>query len=186
MLTNIKEDIRIKCEMYWPEVISSSLTYNNLKITLQDEIVLLDNCIIERTFAIFDGEENLLCSISQLQVISWHDHSIPDNAKGFDTIEIILNFIDDYKSKFPRSPVVVHCSAGIGRTGTLIAIYNIYRTISLIDKFNKENKNKIVPFFSVFNVVRKLREQRYGMVTDSSQYKYIYNFLCEWISRNLE
>lgn len=66
----------------------------------------------------------------------------------------------------------------------------------MLDKYNKEIvlngsqsdiDNQIVsPFFCVFNVVRKLREQRWGMVTDTVQYKYIYEFITEWVRRNFE
>ena len=77
-------------------------------------------------------------------------------------------------------------SAGLGRTGTFIAIYNLIRCLSEINKFNsnRENGSKINGFFSVFNEVRKLREQRMGMVSTISQYKYIYEFCLEFLKRN--
>lgn len=58
--------------------------------------------------------------------------------------------------------------------------------MNILRNYNKTKTNKITPFFSVFNVVRKLREQRFGMVTDSSQYKFIYTFVYEWLVRNFE
>jgi protein tyrosine phosphatase len=51
---------------------------------------------------------------------------------------------------------------------------------------NVEEDKKISPFFSVFNTVRKLREQRNGMLTSHVQYKFIYDFTIEWIRKNWE
>lgn len=81
-------------------------------------------------------------------------------------------------------------SAGIGRTGTFIAIYNIIKSLNMIKEINKElgisQFSGINGFYSVFNTVRKLREQRYMMVNDKEQYKYIYEYIWDWINRNLE
>jgi protein tyrosine phosphatase len=70
---------------------------------------------------------------------------------------------------------LLYFSAGIGRSGTFIAIYII---ISYLEKINDG-----ILFFNVFNVVRKLREQRYKMVTTVEQYKYIYEIIFIWIER---
>ena len=61
---------------------------------------------------------------------------------------------------------VIHCSAGVGRTGTLIAMSEIKM---LIDKANTEK-------ISIFEIVRKLREQRWAMIYSSAQYEYLYDF----------
>lgn len=80
-------------------------------------------------------------------------------------------------------------SAGIGRTGTLIAIYN---TISLIEEIlkrqkSKEQQNPPIPLsVSIFAIVRKLKEQRYMMVQTDSQYSYIYTFVSKWIENRIK
>lgn len=83
---------------------------------------------------------------------------------------------DDQKlynlGKFPHK-IVFHCSAGIGRTGTIIAIYNIIQSLkSLIENERDQEPSaeisSMTPRISIFGVVRRLREQRYCMVQSVS------------------
>jgi len=101
---------------------------------------------------------------------------------------MFIDLIAKEKATNPSSPVVIHCrynssiflwvtyfSAGIGRSGTLIAIYNL--DIVLREHVNNLDSGKLEPFMmkvlnilvrlSVFGVVRRLREQRWGMVNTS-------------------
>jgi protein tyrosine phosphatase len=153
---------------------------------LEKEDYLVKNSIVKREFLLrYLNEEK---RVTSLQVLNWPDHDAPDSFTGYQTIEYLFGYINEYKLAFPQSPVLVHCSAGLGRTGTLIAIYNIFRsfwTLQCLNTFLVEEE-KIKPFLSVFNVVRKLREQRLGMVTDEKQYMYIYKFAFDWLERNFE
>jgi protein tyrosine phosphatase len=126
--------------------------------------------------------------MSSLQVLNWPDHDAPDSFTGYQTIESLLGFINELQVCFPQSPVLVHCSAGLGRTGTLIAVYNIFRSFQTLQCLNTYlvEEQKIKPFISVFNIVRKLREQRLGMVTDEKQYEYIYKFAFDWLEKNFD
>lgn len=66
----------------------------------------------------------------------------------------------------------------------MIAIYNIIKSFSIVKIWNNLTQFTLNPFMSVFNTVRKLREQRYGMVSSVEQYEYIYKFCIEWYKRN--
>jgi protein tyrosine phosphatase len=132
---------------------------------------------------------NIEKRVTQLHMLNWPDHSQPeDDASGFSSIEHLLSCVSETKANFAQSPVLIHCSAGTGRTGTFIAVHNIIRSLQIIKYLNQgvEHQSRVKAFFSVFNTVRKLREQRLHMVTSQAQYRFIYDFALEWIKRNFE
>jgi len=79
---------------------------------------------------------------------------------------------------------VFHCSAGIGRTGTIIAIFNIIESLRILLENEKQNSDgdSSLPRISIFSVVRRLREQRYCMVQSVSQYEFIYEYILDHLS----
>ena len=89
--------------------------------------------------------------------------------------KIYKNIKDQIKTE---NPVVIHCYDGVGRTGTLISIFLTLMCLEGLKRIKKE------PIMGIFNLVRKLREQRYSSVTDVEHYKYIYDFAFYWIKKN--
>lgn len=73
---------------------------------------------------------------------------------------------------------VIHCSAGIGRTGTTAALAHLMIAIS-----SQVNSGVKDPKLSVFGTVRRLREQRFSMVQMPEQYKFIYQYLAYWLKK---
>lgn len=105
--------------------------------------------------------------VRQFQFKDWPDHGILDSME-------LVQLIDDVreeKSKVPKSgPIIVHCSAGIGRSGTVIAIQ------ILIDQIISGAQS-----IDVQTVVIGLRLQREGMVQMPEQYRLIYEAVNQWI-----
>lgn len=96
--------------------------------------------------------------VRQLHYIGWPDHGVPtEKPDDFEYLlgELISMMLNSTKSQ----KAVVHCSAGIGRTGTTIALAHL---LILIE--SQRNSGVKDPKFSIFSVVRRLREQRYLMV----------------------
>ena len=160
MLCNLEEKNKIKCANYWePNKV------NNYILTLLNEFEIYDGIIL-RNFEIKKTINDIFPrTVIQLHYTCWEDHSAPDK----DAINKLLNLIRYmvfYRQKFP---IAVHCSAGVGRTGTFIAIYNLFLEIAKQLKDNNLTEIK----FSVMNIVRKLKEMRLHLVENKDQYLFI-------------
>ncbi|KAL1455690.1 hypothetical protein WDU94_009767 [Cyamophila willieti] len=109
------------------------------------------------------GKENEERSIFQYHYLAWKDFQAPENPSG------LLKFIKHVNEAYSleKGPILVHCSAGVGRTGTLVALD------SLLQQLRAEGQ------VSVFNTVCDLRRQRNFLVQSLKQYIFIYRALVE-------
>ena len=91
----------------------------------------------------------------------------------------MLNYFIEWNLKSKANErAVVHCSAGIGRTGTTITLTHV-----IIKLCAQRNMGVPDPIFSIFHTVRRIREHRFGSVQTDSQYLFIYKFLANWIKK---
>ncbi|KAI6649159.1 Protein tyrosine phosphatase e [Oopsacas minuta] len=162
MLTRVVEMGKEKSTTYWPKVVGSSSTFNNIEVTLHREDMYPS--YIVRKLGI-RGQDNRNYMITQFHYVTWPDHDVPQLYMN------LLEFTQKVKQhrKKERTHLVVHCSAGVGRTGTFIALYN------LIEGVNLEAP------ISVYRVVNEMREYRPQMVQTFNQYKFIYLAILELI-----
>jgi len=145
MVTNIKEGNKIKCQQYWPE--TGNKSFGPFQITITDQQVFADYTI--RTFQVtMSGSSNRPLRVTQFHFTAWPDHGVPDYATP------ILAFHRRVKSHHnpSRGPLLVHCSAGVGRTGTYMAID------SVLEQVQKEG------VVDIAGTVSKMRKQRMKMV----------------------
>ena len=98
---------------------------------------------------------------------------IPVSILTYEEIEYMTNESEKIKNNLP---IIIHCGGGVGRTGTFASIYLLYKEI--IEQINIKYLNNIR--FSVFNMVRKLKEIRLYSVETLNQYQFIYEFI-NWI-----
>jgi protein tyrosine phosphatase len=143
MLTNFIEKNEKKADVYFPEYQGNTITFND--ITISNIFTSSDTHISTRHFLIYNKYKSLYTI--HLHYISWPDFGIPsDSSELINLIKYIYN-----------KKVVIHCSAGCGRTGVICAILRYIYT--------KEPINNIISY---------LRNSRYGMVQTKDQYKFIY------------
>ncbi|XP_075019139.1 receptor-type tyrosine-protein phosphatase eta isoform X1 [Calonectris borealis] len=155
MLTKCVEQARTKCEQYWPD--KQSKSYGDIIVTMVSEIVLPEWTI--RDFTVEKSNTPESHTLRQFHFTSWPDHGVPE------TTDLLINFrhlVHEYSSQNPiDSPTLVHCSAGVGRTGTFIAIDRLIQQI--------EMENTV----DVYGVVYDLRMHRPLMVQTEDQYVFL-------------
>ncbi|XP_061093443.1 protein tyrosine phosphatase receptor type Ma isoform X12 [Conger conger] len=158
MVTNLVEVGRVKCCKYWPD---DTEIYRDMKVTLI-ETQLLSEYVI-RTFAVEKRGAHEIREIRQFHFTGWPDHGVPYHATG------LLGFVRRVKSKSPANagPMVVHCSAGAGRTGCFIVID------IMLDMAEREG------VVDIYNCVRELRSRRVNMVQTEEQYVFIHDAILE-------
>ncbi|XP_065904176.1 receptor-type tyrosine-protein phosphatase alpha-like [Dysidea avara] len=162
MLTNIKEGEKLKCFQYWPETVGGEVEFKPFKLSLLEENRYSEYLI--RKFNITKSGESF--DVTQFHYVAWPDHGVPEYATG------MLSFyrrIRDFHST-TKDPMLVHCSAGVGRTGTFIALDIVLRQV--------KNENVV----DIHNVINRLRHQRPQMVQSLEQYIFIHDAVLEFIT----
>lgn len=161
MMTRLEERARIKCDQYWPT--RGTETYDQVTVAITETQELATYCI--RTFQITRTGTVERREIKQLQFTAWPDHGVPDHPAPF------LQFLRRCRSLTPpeSGPVVVHCSAGVGRTGCYIVID------SMLERMKHEKA------IDIYGHVTCLRAQRNYMVQTEDQYIYIHDAILEAI-----
>ncbi|XP_046660338.1 tyrosine-protein phosphatase Lar isoform X5 [Homalodisca vitripennis] len=159
MMTKLEERTRIKCDQYWPS--RGTETYGLVTVTLSDVQELATYCI--RSFHINKAGHTERREVKQLQFTAWPDHGVPDHPAPF------LQFLRRVRGCNPQDagPIIVHCSAGVGRTGCFIVID------SMIERMHHEKS------IDIYGHVTCLRAQRNYMVQTEDQYIFIHDALLE-------
>ncbi|KAG7204907.1 hypothetical protein KM043_005302 [Ampulex compressa] len=154
MLTQLVEKGKEKCHQYFP-TIGETFRYENMTIRCASELDF--RTYTQRTLVLQKGNKKR--NITHLHFKDWPDHDVPED------FDAMINFCQTMRRNILASKgfVVIHCSAGIGRTGTLIAI-------DILLQHLRDNRK-----LDVFGTVYRLRHHRINMVQRESQYAYIYN-----------
>ncbi|KAF5890933.1 receptor-type tyrosine-protein phosphatase epsilon-like, partial [Clarias magur] len=162
MLTNVRERKEEKCCQYWPE--QGCWLYGCVRVSVEDVTVLVDYTI--RRFCVqYQAPDGCRAPrlVTQLHFTSWPDFGVPLSPIG------MLKFLKKVKSVNPAhaGPIIIHCSAGVGRTGTFIvidAMMNMMHAEARVD---------------VFGFVSRIRNQRCQLIQTDMQYSFIYQALLE-------
>ncbi|XP_037388496.1 protein tyrosine phosphatase receptor type Db isoform X13 [Pygocentrus nattereri] len=162
MITKLEEKSRNKCDQYWPS--RGTETYGLMQVSVLDTVELATYCV--RTFALFKSGSSERREVRQFQFTAWPDHGVPEHPTPF------LAFLRRVKACNPpdAGPIVVHCSAGVGRTGCFIVID------AMLERVKQEKT------IDVYGHVTLMRSQRNYMVQTEEQYVFIYDALLEAVT----
>ncbi|NXH18352.1 PTPRV phosphatase, partial [Bucco capensis] len=164
MLTVCMENGRVLCDHYWPSE-SASVSYGQVRIHL-----LMQSSSEEwttRKFKLWHEGVQAERHVSHLHYTAWPDHGIPESTTSIMTFrELVRKHIQSTKD---AGPTLVHCSAGVGRTGTFIALDRLLQQMK---------EEKVV---DVFRVVYTLRMNRYLMIQTLSQYIFLHSCILDKI-----
>lgn len=152
---------RRKADQYWPNTVGESFKY--LEFTVEFVSERASKYVCEREFKIVPRTDNTdeevddePLIVRQIQYLGWPDHGVPDDTGG---LEDLIRRVNLHKGSLDV-PITVHCSAGIGRTGTFIAAHSGRQ-----DAVSGKGIN-------INGTVAGMREGRPGMVQNSDQYRF--------------
>ncbi|XP_036710196.1 receptor-type tyrosine-protein phosphatase delta isoform X29 [Balaenoptera musculus] len=162
MMTKLEERSRVKCDQYWPS--RGTETHGLVQVTLLDTVELATYCV--RTFALYKNGSSEKREVRQFQFTAWPDHGVPEHPTPF------LAFLRRVKTCNPpdAGPMVVHCSAGVGRTGCFIVID------AMLERIKHEKT------VDIYGHVTLMRAQRNYMVQTEDQYIFIHDALSEAVT----
>ncbi|XP_032144535.1 receptor-type tyrosine-protein phosphatase C isoform X3 [Sapajus apella] len=163
MVTRCEEGNRNKCAEYWPSVEEGTRAFGDVVVKI-NQYKRCPDYIIQKLSILNKKEKTAGREVTHIQFTSWPDHGVPEDPHLLLKLRRRVNAF----SNFFSGPIVVHCSAGVGRTGTYIGID------AMLEGLEAENK------VDVYGYVVKLRRQRCLMVQVEAQYILIHQALVEY------
>uniref|UniRef100_A0A8C2BB05 protein-tyrosine-phosphatase n=1 Tax=Cyprinus carpio TaxID=7962 RepID=A0A8C2BB05_CYPCA len=158
-----------KCEVYW-ELTTDASIFGPFAVSTLEQSRPNEEVIV-RTLAVTYCDETR--KVSHFQYTAWPDHGIPDMPDG------ILGMMELARQKQGNQtdPVVIHCSAGCGRTGVICAV-DYVNDLLLMEQIQED--------FNIFDLVLELRRQRPSAVQTKEQYAFVFHTVAQMFQKVLE
>ncbi|XP_062315845.1 tyrosine-protein phosphatase non-receptor type 18 isoform X1 [Osmerus eperlanus] len=158
-----------KCERYWAAHQETS-QFGPFLVSNMSESFPNDEVVVRSLVVQYLNEKK---TVNQFQYTAWPDHDIPYTAEG------ILGMMDMARNAQADSPspVLIHCSAGCGRTGVICAVDYIHDL--LVTKQIREE-------FSIMKIVLDMRRQRQSAVQTQEQYQFVFSAVAQIFQRSLQ
>ncbi|XP_064417100.1 receptor-type tyrosine-protein phosphatase O [Latimeria chalumnae] len=155
MLTQCNEKRRVKCDHYWPFT-EDPVSYGDITVEMLSEEEQTEWVIREFRVSYADEVQDVL----HFNYTAWPDHGVPTTNAA----ESILQFVQMIRQRRGKrkGPMIIHCSAGVGRTGTYIALDRLLQYIQDHE------------FVDILGLVAELRSYRTSMVQTEEQYIFIH------------
>lgn len=168
MLTQTVEGGRDKCEQYWPALLNTEWQVGrDLAVTLTEQQQFAEFSV--KTLLLTDPTKDGLepMPTTHFHFTAWPDHGVPADKT------CLIHFIQRTRKNHPyygSSPMIVHCSAGVGRSGTFIVLDSMMERMKKVDSLN------------IFEFVEQMRRKRTNMVQTEAQYMFVHDALNEFIT----
>ncbi|XP_078504107.1 phosphatidylinositol phosphatase PTPRQ [Lissotriton helveticus] len=162
MLSQCFEKGRIRCHQYWPEDNKPVTVFGDIVMTKLSEDVQLDWTVRELKVE----KHGDFMIVRQCNFTSWPEHGVPESATP------LIHFVKLIRANRPHenTPIVVHCSAGVGRTGLYVALDHLAQHINHHD------------FVDIYGLVAELRSERMCMVQNLAQYIFLHQCVLELLT----
>eukprot|EP00727_Mastigamoeba_balamuthi_P001760 m51a1_g11581 putative tyrosine-protein phosphatase non-receptor type 18-like (567) ;mRNA; f:46724-51512 len=175
-----------RAHKYWPSHVGETLSYGELGVTLERSREIADGAIVQRVLALrCEGGRR---DVYHYQYVEWPDYGVPSSTRAMrafiDTLfdlhgrppprpdPVALPWPPGGRRLLPQ-PIVVHCSAGVGRTGTFIAV------MAVVQRMLAQVSSSRPVDFDVFGTVSRMRRERQRMVQRAEQYLFVYAVVIE-------
>ncbi|XP_076347024.1 receptor-type tyrosine-protein phosphatase kappa-like isoform X2 [Tachypleus tridentatus] len=158
MTCNIVENCKKKCEKYWPDTTGK---YGDISVTLLRQMEFVDYTI--RTFKVQKPGVSTGRQVKQIHFTVWPDHGVPSHPLSL--IKVLKLAKNDFPSS--KASILLHCSAGVGRTGTLVLLDSALQMVKAESKVD------------VLGLLKILRGQRVNLVETVEQYAFVHHALTE-------
>ncbi|XP_030586423.1 phosphatidylinositol phosphatase PTPRQ isoform X2 [Archocentrus centrarchus] len=161
MLTQCYEKGRIRCHKYWPEDNKPMSVFSDILISKVSEEVFPDWTI--RNLKVEKHGHYIL--VRHFNYTSWPEHGVPESCST------LIKFVKAVRMhRQDNSTIVVHCSAGVGRTGVFIALDHLIQHVRDHD------------FVDIYGLVAELRSERMCMVQNLAQYIFLHQSTLELLN----
>ncbi|XP_060070533.1 tyrosine-protein phosphatase non-receptor type 12-like isoform X2 [Ylistrum balloti] len=172
MACKLIEGNKKKCAMYWPKSVGEEENYGYVNVKLTKENVMKEDCTV-RVLEVWYGDE---CqTVTQYHYTGWPDHGIPEDREVI--LAMVAKMRDIRKNDSEKAPILIHCSAGCGRTGTVCAIDYAWEILK---------GGRLTRDFNLKNIVEIMREQRQSMIQTPDQYEMAHLAVRDLFQKHLE
>jgi len=176
MLTKLIESDRIKCTCYWPDI-QNPISEGRFNIILVEDNPIDEGTMEKRIFKIVDTTTNQERIVTQLQFLAWPDHGVLDSPQTFLMLADHANELNK-----PFGPILIHCSAGVGRTGTFVVISNVLEKLAEDAALYPHDEL----YIDVPSALLQLRKERSYSIQTAEQYVFVYRTIQEGAKRILD
>nr|CAD7266764.1 unnamed protein product [Timema shepardi] len=176
MACSVEEAGKHKCEKYWVDHENEEKEFGNVKIRLVKASVICPDYLVRTMLikykSLNNNEIEVERKVCQYHYVAWPDHGVPSKVRPL--VDMVRKVRETQVSE--TVPVLVHCSAGCGRTGTICAIDYVWGLL---------RSGKLSKDFSLFKLVQSMRKQRIAMVQTKEQYILVHQAVRELFNDQL-